>query len=347
MKKVRLVGAIVAAGFLWPAAAGALEDIRDLGPMLETLNDVLSFGRSNVTMNYVSPATGNAGSVEAVRPAGESGGRPCWIFISRYGPPGAEKSEQGRACRDPDGLWVIVDMGTGAPGTLKSTSGGQASPPPAPPPYRRETVYETQELLTLLGYDPGPIDGLYGKRTGAAISAYQSANGLLVDGQPSTALLAHLRASAQAQQTSKAAIPPPAAPSPETQSTVPTEILSPPPAGTAAPGAEPTDAGNVAVAALAADGAAYVGQVVNTSGTYLHYNGNWAKLLANQGSSSEYVYMLLDALPEAQRTTLRNECFLCPVQVTGEVEMRELEFAGSSLGAVPTIVVTQLERQEG
>ena len=54
-------------------------------------------------------------------------------------------------------------------------------------------VIEVQRSLTVLGYKPGAIDGRPGQSTIAAIEAYQSDQGLLVTGQPSEALLAHMR----------------------------------------------------------------------------------------------------------------------------------------------------------
>jgi peptidoglycan hydrolase-like protein with peptidoglycan-binding domain len=77
-------------------------------------------------------------------------------------------------------------------------------PPPAPPPappaaahpsaYDRGLVRDTQSELVRLGLLTGPADGSYGPRTGAAISEYERRNNLLVDGTPSAALLAHMRA---------------------------------------------------------------------------------------------------------------------------------------------------------
>ena len=49
-----------------------------------------------------------------------------------------------------------------------------------------------QRALTLRGFDAGTADGVIGKKTEAAIRAYQAAEGLGVDGQPSRALLQRL-----------------------------------------------------------------------------------------------------------------------------------------------------------
>ena len=53
-------------------------------------------------------------------------------------------------------------------------------------------VSQVQAGLTKLGYDPGPIDGNMGSRTGTAIRAYQTDNRLLVDGRPSFELAQHI-----------------------------------------------------------------------------------------------------------------------------------------------------------
>jgi putative peptidoglycan binding protein len=53
-------------------------------------------------------------------------------------------------------------------------------------------VVGVQRQLIRLGYAPGPVDGLPGPRTRAAIRAFQRDAGLTVDGEPSAALLARL-----------------------------------------------------------------------------------------------------------------------------------------------------------
>jgi uncharacterized protein (TIGR02594 family) len=44
------------------------------------------------------------------------------------------------------------------------------------------TVTELQKALQAAGFDPGPIDGVIGRKTIAAIKAFQAAKGLAVDG---------------------------------------------------------------------------------------------------------------------------------------------------------------------
>jgi len=50
-----------------------------------------------------------------------------------------------------------------------------------------------QGALSAKGYNPGSVDGRMGPSTAQAISAYQKASGLLVTGQPSQALLDHMK----------------------------------------------------------------------------------------------------------------------------------------------------------
>ena len=62
----------------------------------------------------------------------------------------------------------------------------------------RSTVRQVQELLSRLGYRPGPVDGIAGRRTTAAVKRFQSASGVAVDGHISGALVAKLRAAVDA-----------------------------------------------------------------------------------------------------------------------------------------------------
>jgi localization factor PodJL len=75
-----------------------------------------------------------------------------------------------------------------------ATSRPRAAPPVASAESPADTVRALQRLLAELGFDPGPVDGAMGPRTRTAIEEYQRALGLPVDGRPSAALLANLRA---------------------------------------------------------------------------------------------------------------------------------------------------------
>lgn len=58
---------------------------------------------------------------------------------------------------------------------------------------KQEMIRFIQGALTLLEYEPGPIDGKLGSRTASAIRAYQRNFNLVPDGLPSVELLRHLR----------------------------------------------------------------------------------------------------------------------------------------------------------
>jgi len=60
------------------------------------------------------------------------------------------------------------------------------------------TIYQTQCLLAYLGYSPGTIDGLTGKRTEAAIADFQANAGLTQDGIAGEATQAALLAAVAA-----------------------------------------------------------------------------------------------------------------------------------------------------
>ena len=44
------------------------------------------------------------------------------------------------------------------------------------------TVRDLQEALKALGYNPGPVDGVFGATTEAAVKAFQQAKGITADG---------------------------------------------------------------------------------------------------------------------------------------------------------------------
>ena len=60
-------------------------------------------------------------------------------------------------------------------------------------PASSPLIRHIQSALIRLGYRPGPLDGVMGKRTASAIGEYQDEHGLLVTGRPSRALLRHMK----------------------------------------------------------------------------------------------------------------------------------------------------------
>ncbi|MHA1523488.1 MAG: peptidoglycan-binding domain-containing protein, partial [Alphaproteobacteria bacterium] len=60
-------------------------------------------------------------------------------------------------------------------------------------PVSTQLVADIQYSLTNLGYNPGPVDGVMGRGTRAAVRAYQADAGLLVTGRVSRPLLTHMQ----------------------------------------------------------------------------------------------------------------------------------------------------------
>src|SRR5690606_29667171 len=57
-------------------------------------------------------------------------------------------------------------------------------PPPTRPQVSRSEVAQMQQMLTELGYDAGPADGVAGRKTMAALNAFQREFGLAVSASP-------------------------------------------------------------------------------------------------------------------------------------------------------------------
>ena len=97
----------------------------------------------------------------------------------------------------PDGTFATL-----ARNRLAALSDTEAAAIPPPP----DLIRQAQESLARLGYEPGTADGVSGRRTEAAVRAYQQASGLLVDGLINEALVQRL----QAERVPVAVVAPPA-----------------------------------------------------------------------------------------------------------------------------------------
>lgn len=85
---------------------------------------------------------------------------------------------------------------------------GQIQAPSVPRPIvgpSQDTVRESQIYLAALGYDPGPADGLIGKRTRIAVQLFQRYAGLAPTGQITEELLRLLQAAVTGGQARQAA----------------------------------------------------------------------------------------------------------------------------------------------
>lgn len=78
---------------------------------------------------------------------------------------------------------MILGMSLGESGSAQS---------PNTPPETTELVTSIQKTLAKLGYDPGPVDGLWGAATSNAIRKFESARNLPVRGRVSGRVLREL-----------------------------------------------------------------------------------------------------------------------------------------------------------
>lgn len=120
---------------------------------------------------------------------------------------------------------------TGAPATSPSTSGGEAAKPDAMKSDtmksdaskagraartgNREQVKSAQEALKQKGFDPGPVDGMMGPKTQAALKEFQKSEQLNETGRLDAETMAKLGVQAKAEGASPSALP---SPSPGRQS---------------------------------------------------------------------------------------------------------------------------------
>jgi peptidoglycan hydrolase-like protein with peptidoglycan-binding domain len=96
---------------------------------------------------------------------------------------------------------------TAMPEPTAAPKAAAAPPAAAQPDPNKVLVTAMQRELARLGVYTGTIDGLSGPRTKAAISAWQTAAGVAVTGEPTTALLAAMRKPPAAEATPPAPIP--------------------------------------------------------------------------------------------------------------------------------------------
>ena len=98
---------------------------------------------------------------------------------------------------------AVVGAGIGAVVGAAASANARSAPPPPPrrtyyppvpaPVYGRGLVCDVQASLARLGYNPGPVDCIFGQQTSSAIGSFQYYSKLAVTGQPSQTLLYHLR----------------------------------------------------------------------------------------------------------------------------------------------------------
>lgn len=83
---------------------------------------------------------------------------------------------------DPNRLFIGQVICVPTPGPGPGPSPGPSPCPTLRVGSRGASVTELQTLLRNAGFDPGPIDGIFGTRTQAAVIAFQRSRGLVPDG---------------------------------------------------------------------------------------------------------------------------------------------------------------------
>ena len=118
------------------------------------------------------------------------------------------------SCPSDRGTYVCGDLGydTYCPKkrtptrTQPTIQAPTATPPSSPPPAAglklvgKSSVMVAQNLLAVLGHDPGPADGVVGPITRAAIRLFQARQGLNPDGKLSMELLVRMSQAVRAKQ---------------------------------------------------------------------------------------------------------------------------------------------------
>jgi len=78
--------------------------------------------------------------------------------------------------------WYQSDHGLAADGIVGPRTWAGLDPPQVKKGSTGAAVTKAQQLLELMGYDPGPIDGSFGADTEAAVKRFQTDFGLTADG---------------------------------------------------------------------------------------------------------------------------------------------------------------------
>jgi peptidoglycan hydrolase-like protein with peptidoglycan-binding domain len=166
------------------------------------------------TAEWKNPHTGHKGAITILGYFEKGTGDPCWTYHRTHRDGNETSAYSGTACRELDSGSRSVDDGLRfRRETWIAQTRTVAAPAPAPaapmkPPAT--TVRRAQELLVKAGFNPGPVDGLMGRRTGSAIRSYQRSRALAVDGRASPALVARL----ENDVATRAALAAPAPPGP-------------------------------------------------------------------------------------------------------------------------------------
>jgi peptidoglycan hydrolase-like protein with peptidoglycan-binding domain len=151
------------------------------------------------TAEWENPHTGHKGAITILGYFEKGTGDPCWNYQRTLQDDKEVSTYSGTACRELESGSRSADSGLRFHSeTLieQPQAVAVAAPPPDPASVKppASTVRRAQELLVKAGFNPGPVDGLMGRRTAGAIRSYQRSRALAIDGRVSPALVAKLEA---------------------------------------------------------------------------------------------------------------------------------------------------------
>jgi|GEM_PF-3417736 len=179
-----------------------------------------------------NPATGHFGHIKITGAFRDrENGLDCLHFVRETVFPKKQVSYKGQVCKEFFGWAKSKERRTsvreGAPtgkdsASTPKTGGGDAGQARAPD----AVVLEIQTLLRELGYQPGPADGLFGRRTRQAIQEFERDNEKPIVGRATSEVLALAKAKAaekKAAVANSARTPTTPADQPPTEDAAPTE----------------------------------------------------------------------------------------------------------------------------
>jgi S1-C subfamily serine protease/peptidoglycan hydrolase-like protein with peptidoglycan-binding domain len=188
MIRLPLASMIVSLTLISQSARAQDDTFADIPYFFAALNIALEQG---LEVPWQNPSTGHHGTIEFIESVSR-GANPCSTFTRSWITGEAESIYEGTACREPNGVWKITDERQTSLLPASDLAPAEGGSTVLIAPTYDETTAAVQRQLTALGFDPGPIDGVAGPRTTAAIQEFQRQNDLTPDGQVSPALSATL-----------------------------------------------------------------------------------------------------------------------------------------------------------
>lgn len=160
------------------------------------LSFALEVTSSGTKTTWQNPSTGHHGVIIPSQTFNTSIGQVCRKYERTLVIGSSVTRYAGTACRETSGAWnVRQETVVPPPSVARASTYSTPTVQPAPTSSKALTA-EAQTLLTQLGYNPGPVDGLYGGKTRQAIEAFQRKEGFVPDGQISDSLVSNLRVAA-------------------------------------------------------------------------------------------------------------------------------------------------------